>query len=190
VTSDVEAVKEQVRIYTVLADYHVEFYGGGVPEQIHCPFHYPDTNRSCRVYPENDSLYCFVCDKTWDVIEFVKDKEELTFGKAVFFLKSRYGVEVYTPDYVTQLDRNRRQAQTDVLEMADSVERMFRETAYRLTDGNLYPILEQYNKCWAVKDDLQLTGAYSVEDMVDWYETSVRLLRLELGNGQETHSTT
>lgn len=181
--SDVEAVKEQVRIYTVLADYHVEFYGGGVPEQIHCPFHYPDTNRSCRVYPENDSLYCFVCDKTWDVVEFVKDKEELTFAQAVRFAKSRYGVEIYVPDYVTQLNINRRQAQPGKEEMAAAVERMFIETAYRLTDGNLSPILEQYNKCWAVKDDLQLTGAYSVGDLENWYESSVKLLRQELDNG-------
>ena len=183
VEETVEAIKEQVSIYAVLADYHVEFYGGGVPEQIHCPFHYPDTNRSCRIYPENDSLYCFVCDKTWDVVEFIKDKEELTFGKAVFFLKSRYGVEIYTPDYVLQLNMARRQAPKDVKEFTSTVERMFIEAAWRLTDGNLYPILAAYNKCWVSKEDLQLTDNYTTEDLTDWYESSVRLLRLELDNG-------
>ena len=163
---DVTAIKEQLHIYTVLADYNVEFFGGGTPEQIHCPFHYPDTNRSCRVYPETDSLYCFVCDKTWDVIEFIKDKEELSFGAACAFIMSRYDVEIYTPDYETSLELNSRQAPEDVEAFGKTVEQMFIGDANRLTGGNLYPILEAYNKCFAAKDDLQCP---TVENLKDWH---------------------
>lgn len=181
---DVGAIKEQVRIYQLLNDYHVEYLGGGVPEQIHCPFHYPDTNKSCRVYPENDSLYCFVCDKTWDVIEFVKDKEELTFGRAVHFLKSRYNVEVYVPDYEAALLRcYHQQPQEDPEDFAIVVERLFVEAVNTLTSGQLYPILAAYNKCWEVKEDLQLTEKCTVSQLKDWYETSVRIIRTELEHG-------
>ena len=170
---DLYAIKEQVGIYAVLADYHVEFYGGGTPEQIHCPFHYPDTNRSCRVYPDTDSLYCFVCDKTWDVVEFVKDKEELSFGAAVAFVKSRYGVEIFTPDYETNLYRNRQQAPEDVKAFGTTVEQMFISDANRLTDGNLLSILSEYNKCLAQKDDMPV---WTVEQLKDWREASLRIL--------------
>lgn len=180
---DVGAIKDQVRIYQLLADYGVTFIGGGEPEQLHCPFHYPDTNRSCRVYPENDSLYCFVCDKTWDVIEFVKDKEELTFGQAVRFLRSKYDVTVYMPDYEAKLRSYMRQPQEDPAEFAAVVERMFIETADALTSGQLTRILVPYNKCLAKKDDLQLTENYTVAQLKRWYEDSVGMLRLELENG-------
>lgn len=180
---DVAAIKEQVRIATVLRDYKVDFYGGAEAEQIHCPFHYPDTNKSCRVYHNTDSLYCFVCDKSWDVIEFVKDKEELTFGQAVTFCKRQYHVEVFVPDYEARLRAFMRQPQEDIEAAGTRFEQLFIATANRLTSGQLLPILSVYNKCLADKDDLQLTESYTVADLQDWYERSVGVLRMELQNG-------
>jgi DNA primase len=180
---DIAAINEQVRISTVLRDYHVDIVGSEGAEQIHCPFHYPDTNKSCRVYHDTDSLYCFVCDKSWDVIEFVKDKEELTFGQAVAFVKRHYGVEVIVPDYEARLKAMRRQPREDKGEAGVIFERMFIDAANTLTSGQLVCILSVYNKCLADKDDLQLTESYTVADLKDWYERSVRVLRLELENG-------
>lgn len=45
-----------------------------------CPFH-DDTNPSLVL--KNNKVRCFSCDKSWDTIQFVMDKEGLTFPQAV-----------------------------------------------------------------------------------------------------------
>ena len=75
--SDIDIIKEQIPMAIVLREYGVQFLDSGVPEQLHCPFHYPDTNKSARFYPDNDSIFCFVCDRTWNVFDFIQEKEEL-----------------------------------------------------------------------------------------------------------------
>jgi hypothetical protein len=180
---DVEAIKEQVRMSAVMRDYHVEFFNTGLPEQLHCPFHYPDTNKSARFYPDNDSIYCFVCDHTWDVIDFVKDKEELTFVEALKFVKAHYQVEIYTPDYAARMWSVRKPVQTEPSEMADAVEAMFIKYAATLTFGNIYSILHTYNECLAAKDALTQSGEFSQKSMTRWYEASTAKLRTESHNG-------
>lgn len=180
---DIEAILEQVRMTTVLRDYHVEFLNSGEPEQLHCPFHHPDTNRSARFYPDDDSVYCFVCDKTWNVINFIKEKEELTFGETLRFLKQHYHVEIATPDYWTQMWAVRKPVPAAPMAMAEAAEAMFIKYADTLTSGNLYSILIVYNECLAEKDDLNASGNFSQGSMTRWYEESTAKLRMERQNG-------
>jgi DNA primase len=178
-----DAVKDEVRMSTVLRAYRVDFTDSGEPEQLHCPFHGADLNRSARLYPENDEVYCFVCDKTWDVIEFVKDMEELPFPAAVDLLARTYGVHVTVPDYVQKLRMVKTHAQDSATEMAETVERLFREAAETLTSGNISSILSVYNECLAAKDDFTATEMYTSDDMKEWYESSIARLRTEFYNG-------
>lgn len=180
---DVTDIKEQVSIYEVLRNYGLPFIGGGQPEQIHCPFHHPDTNRSARIYPENNSVYCFVCDKTWDVIEFVKDKDEVSFGRACAIVKQRFDVHVQMPDYEARLLAARHKEPEDADEFADTVERLFVKYANDLTNGELYVILTAYNTCLVEKEDMVQVGKPSVEALKAWYNQSKTMLRMEFGNG-------
>jgi hypothetical protein len=47
-----------------------------------CPFH-NDTRPSMVYNVHRNKVRCYSCDKTWDTIQFVMDKEGLTFPKAV-----------------------------------------------------------------------------------------------------------
>ena len=181
--NDVEAIKEQVRMAEVLRDYHVQFLNSGEPEQIHCPFHGADINRSARFYPENDSVYCWVCDHTWDVIDFVKDKEELAFVETVRLMKAKYTVVIETPDYVSRMQAVCRPLQNAPAEMAAAVESSFVRFADALTHGNIYSIIIAYNECLAEKDDLTQSGEFSQKSMTQWYEASTAKLRMEFQNG-------
>jgi hypothetical protein len=181
--NDIEAIKEQVRMSTVLHDYHVQLLDSGVPEQLHCPFHYPDTNKSARFYPDNDSIYCFVCDHTWDVLDFVQTKEELSFVEAVKLVKARYDVTIYTPDYATRFWAVRKPLAADPEELAMAVERLFIKHADTLTSGNIYSILSAYNECLAAKDNLLESGDFSQENLTHWYEGAMAKLRTEFDNG-------
>lgn len=47
-----------------------------------CPFH-GDTKASMKYYPNDNSVYCFSCKKTWDVIGFIQERDKLSFPEAV-----------------------------------------------------------------------------------------------------------
>ena len=56
-----------------------------------CPFHNEKTPSFC-IYPENNSFYCFGCNKGGDVISFIMGVENLDFAEAVKFLAQRAGL--------------------------------------------------------------------------------------------------
>lgn len=56
-----------------------------------CPFHNEKTPSFC-VYPENNSFYCFGCNKGGDIVTFIMGVENLDFTEAVRFLAQRAGM--------------------------------------------------------------------------------------------------
>jgi DNA primase len=48
----------------------------------HCPFH-DDHEQSFSVYPETNTYACSVCGVRGDVVQFLMDKESMTFGQAL-----------------------------------------------------------------------------------------------------------
>lgn len=56
-----------------------------------CPFHNEKTP-SFTVYPETQSYYCFGCGSGGDVVTFIKNIENLSYGEAVRFLAERAGL--------------------------------------------------------------------------------------------------
>lgn len=184
------AIIEQLSIYQVLSAYHVEFIGGGSPEQIHCPFHGADINKSARVYPETDSVYCFTCSKNWDVIRFVQDQEELTFVETCRFIRAKWDIAISMPDYEASLYSMRKKPLQNKDEFSNTVERLFISFADSLTSGELYPILPLYNVCLAAKDDLVVKDSFTTKDLEQWYEEAKMKLQEEIFNGQEANQTT
>lgn len=66
----VAAILEHVTIFEVF-----ERMGVDVPHETHqmkCPFH-KDNSPSARVYAEQNKIYCFTCQKSWDVIAAAQD---------------------------------------------------------------------------------------------------------------------
>ena len=167
-----EAIKEQVGIYQVLRYYRIEFMGGGEPEQISCPFHGADINKSARIYPENESVYCFVCDKVFDVIGFVQEKEEIPFGEACRLLKTSFNVVVSMPDYEARFYTMKKKPSQDIYDFSDAVERLFIAFAQGLTQEEFYARLTLYNECLAKKDDILLKPYITTKELERWYEES------------------
>ncbi len=58
-----------------------------------CPFHSEKTP-SFNIYPENNSFYCFGCNKGGGVFQFVMGVENLAFQDAVRWLAQRAGMTV------------------------------------------------------------------------------------------------
>lgn len=58
-----------------------------------CPFH-PDTTPSMTVSPSRGTYKCFVCENGGDVIEFIKNHENLSFAEAAQWCARKAGVEI------------------------------------------------------------------------------------------------
>lgn len=79
-------------IVDVVADY-VDLKKSGVNYKGLCPFH-NDHNPSFVVSPSKNICHCFVCGKGGNPVNFIMEKEGLTFPEAIRFLAKKYGIEV------------------------------------------------------------------------------------------------
>lgn len=90
----VENLKDQVHITDILDYYGIKIHTKEREFQFPCPLHGDgqDNSYSARMYPESDSTYCFACHENRDVVQWVRDYEGLTFGKALSFIERTFGV--------------------------------------------------------------------------------------------------
>ncbi|MBD0348370.1 MAG: DNA primase [Thermoleophilia bacterium] len=84
-----------------------------------CPFH-DERTPSFSVNAQDKLYYCFGCGRGGDLIDFVRETEQLDFAGAVEWLAGRYGVTLEYEELSPQLDadRRRRQRLYDLLEQA------------------------------------------------------------------------
>jgi DNA primase len=82
----VERIKHAVSIVEIIERYATLRRSGDSLVGL-CPFH-SDHHPSLVVYPATGTFYCFGCRKHGDVITFVQEHEQLTFGQALKVLDS------------------------------------------------------------------------------------------------------
>ena len=108
----IEHLKKTVPIRSVLDHFNVQCMGHGNIVQVRCPFHGYDKHASAKIYASN-TMYCFVCQKSWDVLGFVQDKLTIDFKSAIKYIEQNFNVPVLkAEDYISTykdysfLDRN------------------------------------------------------------------------------------
>ena len=84
-----------------------------------CPFH-QEKSPSFHVDPDKGFFKCFGCGKAGDIIDFVRETEQLNFTEAVEALGQRFNVVIEYEDGAgpTQEDRSLRQELFDLHEQA------------------------------------------------------------------------
>lgn len=87
--ADIEAFKKHVDVSVVIQRYVTPAYRGRGYFQTLCPFH-NEREPSFTVY--KDSYYCFGCGAHGDVIDFVMEREHLSFREAIDWLSKEYGI--------------------------------------------------------------------------------------------------
>lgn len=84
-------VLHSVTIADVLGELGVALSGPGT-QQVQCPVHEGDRNPSARMYTETNSIYCFRCQKSWDVVGLVREVKHLPVTEAVEWLETTFHV--------------------------------------------------------------------------------------------------
>jgi len=90
VAQDLEQLKQNFSILTLLAEYGITPTKKGKGYVINCPFHEEKTP-SLSITPENNLWHCFGCGKGGSVIDFVMEMEHLDFREAVEKLMLKNG---------------------------------------------------------------------------------------------------
>jgi len=88
----VKNIKDQVSLRSLIDFFKIECQSEGSVTQVHCPFHGNDTHASARIY-ETNTMYCWKCNKVWDVISFINDIKNFNdFNKSCQFLEELFGI--------------------------------------------------------------------------------------------------
>ncbi|MSV89275.1 MAG: DNA primase, partial [Actinobacteria bacterium] len=82
-----------------------------------CPFH-TEKSASFSVNSEDGLYYCFGCQKSGDVITFVREKEQLDFVGAVEWLANKYSITLRYTERGEDEGRKRRTKLVDAVRKA------------------------------------------------------------------------
>jgi len=91
-----DLVVKTVDLAKVMIQYRVQFSVNPLlvsEAQIRCPFHGDDVKPSARYYRETQTMYCWVCQKKWDVVSFIMDKEQFKYVQAIKFIINKYKID-------------------------------------------------------------------------------------------------
>lgn len=129
-----DAIKENVSIMDMLQKYAPDSFSHvrstRVGHKIPCPFAATrhaggaDSSPSAKFFPESDSIFCWACTCSWDVIAFYAEAHELyklddagkpiphddghyrlDYGKAASRLAREYSLDFKTPDWYARLKK-------------------------------------------------------------------------------------
>lgn len=115
-----ETLRGNVTAHDVLRHFGVSLRhdGSTQEEQISCPFHGKDNRPSARVYPQTgpspSGLYCWTCQKRWDIVGLWKmfyGDDQMKFSVALRGLESAFGIiapdvpEFYEDDFEDNSER-------------------------------------------------------------------------------------
>lgn len=80
-------IKSRVKMRDLLENYGIRPYRG--TNIYRCVFH-NDKHPSARITPDSDRFHCFVCNKAWDIFDFVQEYENCDLKKAIQILDARF----------------------------------------------------------------------------------------------------
>lgn len=89
----IQKVKDSARIMDVVSDY-VSLKRQGSEFTGLCPFHADRHAGNFMVSPSKNFAHCFVCDETYDPIEFIMRMEDVDFLDAIRLLAKKYGIYI------------------------------------------------------------------------------------------------
>ena len=153
---------KSISVFDCLEHYQMaEIYDGTRREQqIKCPgFHGEDRKKSARVY-ENGTMYCWACDRAYDVFAFEMQYTGVSFTEAVYSLAQRYGIEL---DNDEDEETATKTSVAEIKGLFKSLEAnkplkkfddAFNQISKKLVEKRESFSLDEYQKYWYVIDQL------------------------------------
>lgn len=167
---EIEAIKASVSIFDLLDKLNID-YGGRYTHNIHCFFH-DEANPSMRIYGDSNTVYCWVCMRSADVIAIVQDYNDLTFRQAINWIKNNFDVQSSKVDRIGKMLalKNDHQDLTEVeLKVADNFVKF-----YFSYDEISEMVWDRIHYCW---ERFELLQFESYDSIMDWLQMSKQLVK-------------
>ena len=116
VADDIAKVRAATDIVAVISE-HTEVKRSGRQWMARCPLH-GERTPSLSVSPDKGVYYCFGCQRSGDVITFVREIEGLDFAGAVEMLAARAGIRLRYDSHDESAARGRRKRLLEAVERA------------------------------------------------------------------------
>ncbi|MDG2428397.1 MAG: DNA primase [Acidimicrobiales bacterium] len=116
VDEDVRKVRDECDIIRIITE-HTQLRKTGSQWMGLCPFH-GERSPSFSVNAEKGVYYCFGCQVSGDVIDFVREIEGLDFAGSVEFLAAKTGIPLRYTDHNEGKRRNRRKEHAEIVQKA------------------------------------------------------------------------
>ncbi|MDE7160358.1 MAG: DNA primase [Muribaculaceae bacterium] len=101
----IQKIKDAANIVEVVGDY-IHLIRSGANYKGLCPFHNERTP-SFSVSPSRNFCYCFSCHKGGSPVNFIMEKEGLSYREALLHLAARYGIKVEEREETQQEQQER-----------------------------------------------------------------------------------
>lgn len=147
----IDNVKKSVSMRQIIDFFRVACHSTSATTQVHCPFHSKDNHASARIY-DTDTMYCWVCAKSWDVVSFVSDFKNFDFKKSLSFLEDAFNIVKL--DVATAYEN---ESFEDYLESSKNLKdysENFSKIQNKLIQKREYCSFEQYSKLFKFYDNL------------------------------------
>lgn len=145
-------IQTDVPLADVLRRYHYVIDESHREQQFRCDLHGKDNKPSARFYPASNSTYCWVCHRARNPIDYVKEKENVGFGRAMEFLESWFRLPPLPWE-----DGDDGQREIPVFEIKDRTPLEALESCLMISTRNHLLTMNQALKLWDVFDVLSHT---------------------------------
>ena len=156
-----DEIKNSITMKDIMIKYGIKHRG----DMYNCPFH-KDQNASAKFY--KNSFYCFSCNRTGDLIQFVQMLYNLSFQEAMQKINIDFGLGINSH---TKIDKNK------ILEIERK--RKEEELAKKRKNKNYIRLADQYRELrYEIDRQLKLVNIINWENKV--FEISKLQDQLEL----------
>ena len=170
VDEDVRKVRDESDIIRIITE-HTQLIKTGAQWMGLCPFH-GEKSPSFSVNAEKGVYYCFGCQVSGDVIDFVREIEGLDFAGSVEFLAAKTGIPLRYTDHNEGRRRNRRKEHAEIVQKAVDFyhQRLLEDPAarpardYLRSRGYGGEVARQFQIGWAPDDWSLLSRALGLSD--------------------------
>ena len=170
VDEDVRKVRDESDIIRIITE-HTQLKKTGAQWMGLCPFH-GEKSPSFSVNAEKGVYYCFGCQVSGDVIDFVREIEGLDFAGSVEFLAAKTGIPLRYTDHNEGRRRNRRKEHAEIVQKAVDFyhQRLLEDPAarpardYLRSRGYAGEVARQFQIGWAPDDWSLLSRALGLSD--------------------------
>lgn len=167
----VQKIKDTADIVDVVSDY-VHLVRRGANYMGLCPFHNERTP-SFSVNKSRNFCYCFSCHKGGSPINFIMEKEGVSYHEALLQLAKKYGIEVKERELTTE-EREQQTRREAMLVANEWAKNYFINNLENKEEGKDIGLTYLYGRKVTPEAIKAFSLGYSIDKGTDFYESAVR----------------